>query len=548
MIDNTYNRYKRYTEKKNRDVRWAEPEEIKNETMRIDLTADACPTSGLPIICDTKTAWVDGSDNHTLIFGSTGSKKTRLFVMPAIGTIIKSGESFIASDPKGELYEKTSPLAYANGYDVKVLNFREIGKGECWNPLNYPYHLIKNGDINKACSLISDFFNTIVERQANSKSMDPFWTDSARALGLGLALLLLDTATEKEANVFTLAKMCKFENERAINEFLKRMDTSSACFANLSGVMSSASNTIRSIMVTLFSNLSYFLMQKDLSAMLSQSTFNVKDFGDRKTAFYLIVPDEKTTTHFLVTAFMKQAYELLIDKAQENGAESKLKIRVNFVLDEFCNIPKIPDMPNMISAARSRNIRYFLIAQSLHQLQSRYGADDSHTIKGNCLNWVFLSSKEIELLEEICTLCGRNTSDNVPLISTTELQRLSKIRGEALILHDRCHPYLTTLPDFDDYKAFKGFPKIEVESRGIPELESFELTDLLMECLNGYRPFPFCADKDDGFRKISDDDKKLIEAVTFAALNGTIATDSTLRRSLSKYGYEIKDSDSDFDF
>jgi type IV secretion system protein VirD4 len=75
MIDNTYNRFKRYTKKKDRDVRWAEPEEIKNETTRIDLTADTCPTSGLPIICDTKTAWVDGSDNHTLIFGSTGSKR-----------------------------------------------------------------------------------------------------------------------------------------------------------------------------------------------------------------------------------------------------------------------------------------------------------------------------------------------------------------------------------------------------------------------------------------------------------------------------------------
>lgn len=547
MIDNTYNRFKRYTKKKDQDVRWAEPEEIKNETTRIDLTADTCPTSGLPIICDTKTTWVDGSDNHTLIFGSTGSKKTRLFVMPTIGTIIKSGESFIASDPKGELYEKTAPLAYANGYDVKVLNFREIGKGECWNPLNYPYHLIKNGDTNKACSLISDFINTIVERQANSTA-DPFWIDSARALGLGLALLLLEAAAEEEANVFTLAKMCKIENENTLNEFLKRMDTSSACFANLSGVLSSADRTLRSIMVVLFSNLSFFLMQKDLSAMLSKNTFNVKDFGDRKTAFYLIVPDEKTTTHFLVSAFIKQAYELLIEKAQESGDDGKLNIRVNFVLDEFCNIPKIPDMPNMISAARSRNIRYFLIAQSLHQLQSRYGADDSHTIKGNCLNWVFLSSKEIELLEEICALCGKNTSDRVPLISTTELQRLSKTRGEALILHDRCHPFLTTLPDFDDYKVFKGFPKREVESRGIPELKSFELTDLLADCLSGNRPFPFYTndDKSAGFRKISDRDKKLIDALTLAALNGTIETDTSLEERLYMYGYTRNISDFDF--
>ena len=89
----------------------------------------------------------------------------------------------------------------------------------------------------------------------------------------------------------------------------------------------------------------------------------------------------------------------MISVAQEK-ANGQLPVRVNFILDEFCNLPAIPDMPAMISAARSRNMRFFLVAQSKHQLLRKYG-EDADTIKGNCDNWVFLTSKELDLLEEI---------------------------------------------------------------------------------------------------------------------------------------------------
>lgn len=184
--------------------------------------------------------------------------------------------------------------------------------------------------------------------------------------------------------------------------------------------------------------------------------------------FCTFVPDEKTTYNFLITTFIKQAYQTLISESQKEK-NGKLPIRVNFVLDEFCNIPKIDDMPVMISAARSRNIRFYLFAQSLHQLRERYG-DSSDTIKGNCENWVFLASKELALLEEISELCGRN--NNVPLINTTELQHLRKDIRETLIMQGRNFPIVTELTDIDDYKVFEKLPQAEREIK-IPEKLSF---------------------------------------------------------------------------
>ena len=111
----------------NQETRWATIDEIRNSGTHINLSDDEYVTAGLPLISDGKEAYVDHKDTHSLIFGATGSKKTRLFCMPMINMFAKAGESFIVTDPKGELYAKTSGLVKSKGYKTVVLNFRNIG-------------------------------------------------------------------------------------------------------------------------------------------------------------------------------------------------------------------------------------------------------------------------------------------------------------------------------------------------------------------------------------------------------------------------------------
>ena len=172
--------------------------------------------------------------------------------------------------------------------------------------------------------------------------------------------------------------------------------------------------------------------------------------------------------------FIKQVYEVLIAEAQKSK-DFKLPVRVNFVLDEFCNMPKVADMPSMISAARSRNMRYYLVAQSMHQLRGKYG-EDADTIKGNCDNWVFLTSKELDLLKEVSDLCGSiTTSERIQrkLISVSELQRLNKEKGEALIMHSRQYPIITEMADIDMYEDFKGYDPAPQKPFDLPSYKVF---------------------------------------------------------------------------
>lgn len=487
-------KYNRYVNS-NQETRWATVEEMQSAGSYINLSDADYPAAGLPLLSDGKEAYVDNKDTHSLIFGATGSKKTRLFCMPMINMFAKAGESFIVSDPKGELYAKTSGLVESKGYDTVVLNFRDVGNGDMWNPLALPYEFYHSGDKELSISMLNDFISTIAAPQHKS-SHDIFWVEMASSFALANLLLLMEAADKDEANVASLANLCSEDNEETLQLLAGEMKEDSIAGMNYRGVFVAAENTKRSIYVSLYSMLRIFNTQEKLTRMLSGNTIDMRNIGRKKTAVYIIVPDEKTTYHFLVTTFIKQVYEVLIAEAQKER-DFRLPVRVNFVLDEFCNMPKIPDMPSMISAARSRNMRYFLVAQSLHQLRGKYG-EDADTIKGNCDNWVFLTSKELDLLNEISELCGNIiTADNRKrsLISVSELQRLDKEKGEALIMHARQYPIITEMADIDMYESFKGFESVPFNEIEMPDSLIFSVKDYASEVVNGLKPYPFSGGK-----------------------------------------------------
>lgn len=479
----------------NQETRWATVEEIQNAGSHVDLRQDDYPAAGLPLLSNGKDAYVDNKDTHTLIFGATGSKKTRLFCMPMINMFAKAGESFIVSDPKGELYAKTSGLVKSKGYKTVVLNFRNVGYGDMWNPLALPYELYHSEDQETGISMLNDFISTIAEPFYKG-AKDIFWVEMASSFALANLLLLMEAGKKDEVNVKSLARLCASDNEKSLATLAERMREDTIAGMNYRGVFVGADATKRSIYITLYGMLRLFNTQERLTKMLSGNTIDMRSIGREKTAVYIIVPDEKTTYHFLVTTFIKQAYEVLIAEAQKES-DFKLPVRVNFVLDEFCNMPRIPDMPSMISAARSRNMRYFLVAQSMHQLRGKYG-EDADTIKGNCDNWVFLTSKELALLNEISELCGNiTTSDKRQrrLISVSELQRLDKEKGEALIMHARQYPIITEIADIDMYECFKGYASVPLKEYDLPVVSVFSAKRLVLEVMAGKRTCPFADPK-----------------------------------------------------
>jgi len=423
---------------------------------------------------DSKLIYVDSEDSHTLIFGSTGSKKSRLIAMPTIRILCAAKESMIIADPKGELYDYTSALLKKKNYNILAINLREPKSSHSWNPLAIPYKFYCEGDIDKACTLINDIATNLIGISKAVK--DPFWDNSASSFFFGLTLLLFKYCKEYKhppeavhlGNVVALRNKI-FDakdlvdlnssgsnikpNEEITNFYRNDFIISSA----LAGTIVATGGTKASILTTFDQKMRMFSMQPCLLDMLAVNDIDTSEFIKRPTACFLIAPDEKTTYHPLLTLFIKQSYELLLDNIhnlQYKNKKPNEHIRVNYILDEFSSLPTIEDFPAMITAARSRDIRFNIFIQSKNQLRQRYG-DEAGTIQDNCTNWIFLNSRELELLREISDLCGtdyRNNGGNErPIVAVDELQRLDKKSGEILILSGRRKPYVAKLPDIEEY-------------------------------------------------------------------------------------------------
>lgn len=439
--------------------------------------------AGVPLAWNKKgnTILIDQTDSHTLVVGPTGSKKSRLVAMPLVRILAnsKAKESMIICDPKAEIYVRTAAYLKKQGYNIFTLNLRFPLYGNTWNPLYIPYMFFKRGEIDRAYEFVNDIAENLMHSKTNS---DPFWDNSASSFFFGLTILLFKYCKEQNEpdssihfrNLINLRNKL-IGNGSKDNWLWDYAKTDPIISASLVGTVETAKDTQGGILSTFDQKMRIFSIQPALMELLSQNNIDFDAIGNEPTAVFLIVPDEKTGFHGLVSLFIKQSYEYIIFSAQQKHADSynvgRLKQRLNYVLDEFSSLPTISDFPAMITASRSRNIRFTLFIQSKHQLNQRYG-EEAETILTNCNNWIFLTSREIEFLEELSKLCG-NRNDGKPVLPAAMLQRLSKEDGEVLLMIGRERPYIARLPDikYYDNDIYQHLPDVLRSRMFVSELE-----------------------------------------------------------------------------
>ncbi|MBE6155020.1 MAG: DUF87 domain-containing protein [Firmicutes bacterium] len=470
--------------------RWSSEKEIKTDSgvVKVDPKAEKLDAAGIPLINNGKEIWVDNGEYHNLVIGSTGSGKTQTVVKPMVNLLAKKGESMVITDPKGEIFKYSATALKERGYKIIVLNFREPNHGNAWNPLTLPYRYYKEGNTDKSTELLDDVALNILYDQSKKGGDSDFWEKSAADYFSGLALGLFYDAKEKEVNLNSINYMSSIGEERyATGTYIKE-------YFNLKGQESSpyifASNTINApnetkggILSTFRQKIRLFSSRESLSEMLAYSDFNMQDIGREKTAVFMIIHDEKKTYHSLMTIFIKQCYETLIDVAQENGG--KLPYRTNFILDEFANMPPLKDVDSMVSAARSRDIRFTFIIQNFAQLSDVYGKEVGEIIKGNCGNLIYLISTELAALEEISKMCGevkskeKDKTASTPLVTVSDLQKLKLF--EAIIIRLRKNPFKTKLQP--DFKMDWGMNRTETPypNREVQKIELFDVKKFVTE-------------------------------------------------------------------
>ena len=475
----------------------ATEDELKEKYTAVSLDGEsAYSAGGMPVLSDGHTAVINTADENTIIYGATGSKKTRVLISTLISILAmcRNGESMIIPDIKGELCCKGSMAAKIrgilkkNGYKIRVLNFRDLN-GDGFNILLTAYLTYRNGDRGNAMVMLHNLCD-MLSRFYKGCTADPIWQKTAREYLMSVAVLLFETCDDPEKiNLLTLASYADHKSCLNLEKIDSLLDRSNNIMTMLRNILAEPERTRMSTLATVNSFFSDLIINEKLLQMLSISTFRLEELYEAKTALFLIMPDEVDSYNSAVGLILSQISVFLVSEAYKFGG--KLPRRVNYICDEFCNY-YIPGMERNISAHRSRNIRWYLVCQSRKQLELSYPRE-YHTILANCSNIYFMGSSDPDLLRELSERAGyTNESEDGkprPLITPANLRSIRK-GWEKSEVYFSSGPLtcVTEMPDIDQYEFLKEF----TEEPQLPEYEYKELqvytsTEMLKDVYNAHQ-------------------------------------------------------------
>ena len=139
---------------------------------------------------------------NVLVVGGSGSGKSASYSIPNAYQCLGS---YVFTDPKGELYDRTAGYLKSKGYEIKVLNLVRPQYSDGYNPL---MHVASDLDVDVIA-------NTVIRgQQGDGSSADPFWDDSAEMLLKALIYYLIATRPEEEQNLASCAELVRAANTK----------------------------------------------------------------------------------------------------------------------------------------------------------------------------------------------------------------------------------------------------------------------------------------------------------------------------------------------
>ena len=516
-------------------ARWATPGEIKKTFRSVPFQTalwrkgERLPSAqGLVLGCTGKkgqlTALVDSDDIHCLMIGASGVGKTAFFLYPNLEYACASGMSFFASDTKGDLARNYGAIARdCYGYQVAVVDLRNPTKSDGYNLLTLinhymdacrrdPADLAARAKAEKYAKILS---KTIINPEGENFGQNQYFYDAAEGVLTAVTLLLaeylppreIDGALRERRHIVSVFKLVQELLAPSIlpgkNEFqllMERLPEEHKARWFSGSALTAADQAMASVMSTVLSRLNTFLDSELEQVLCFDSTIDAESFAAKKSAIFLILPEEDQTKNFMAGLMIQTLSRELFSVADEH--DGKLPSRVVFFCDELGTMPAFDILP-LFSAGRSRRLTLVPIIQSLAQLEKNYGKEGAEILTDNCQDTIFggfaPNSQTAEVLSKALgsrtVLSGsisRGKNDpsqslqmiERPLMTPDELKSISK--GHFIVMKTGTHPMQARLRLFLEWGITFGEPYQipQQAARKVYYASKTELTDAI------YRAFP----------------------------------------------------------
>ena len=446
-------------------------------------------------------ALVDCDDIHCLMIGASGVGKTAYFLYPNLEYACASGMSFFASDTKGDLARNYGAIARdCYGYQVAVVDLRNPTRSDGYNLLtliNHYMDVCRREPANLAARAKSEKYAKILSKiiinpDGENFAQNQYFYDAAEGVLTAVILLLAEYLPPKRIHgklqerrhIVSVFKLVQELLAPSIlpgkNEFQLLMDRlpeehKAKWFSG--SALTAAEQSMASVMSTVLSRLNTFLDSELEQVLCFDSAMDAESFAAKKSAIFLILPEEDTTKNFMAGLMIQTLSRELFSVADEH--DGKLPSRVVFFCDELGTMPAFDILP-LFSAGRSRRLTLVPIIQSLAQLEKNYGKEGAEILTDNCQDTIFggfaPNSQTAEVLSKALgsrTVLSGSVSrgKNDPsqslqmmeraLLTPDELKSIPK--GSFIVMKTGTHPMRTRLQLFLNWGITFGEPYVVPE-------------------------------------------------------------------------------------
>lgn len=363
------------------------------------------------------------SNMNMLVIGGSGSYKTTSVLTP---NLLLAGMTNVILDIKGDLLRKHGNYLKEHGVKVKSFNLINPEESDRYNPMQY---LQKETDVIR---LITNMQASV--KPPDAQKGDPFWDDGV-ALYLQ-AMFFHEWLTAKEENrkptLNNILKLVNMESKHVGDgeeddktELQLEMDR----LAELHGddyppvrdyrkLKEGATETVRSIIIMVNAMLR-LCETSALKRLFEDDDIDIPSLGlgvdgnpNKKTALFLVMPDNDQSFNFLISMFYTQLFDVLI-RIADHKCHGSLPIHVRLWADEFYAGPKPTNTEVLMGTIRSRNLSIVPILQSIAQIKAVFPQEKWEVFLDNCAVMIYLGSGPavFSTHEYISKLLGEMTID-----------------------------------------------------------------------------------------------------------------------------------------
>lgn len=377
--------------------KWSKEEEIYDVLSQTDVGFILGELNNRKLVHPRKTKL----NQIITTIGGSGSGKTAGYVITNVLNCIDTvGESVIVTDPKGEIYNKTSNYAREKGYNVFYFNLLDMSKSMRLNLLE---HVRTAEDAMSISEMI------ILNSGGKNSSSDPMWANAELSYFCALILYIQETMDRKYMTIKNVLELG--------TEFGKEPECLDALFSVLPRdseargyykIFSQAEGKTRSGILIGFGSRLKLWVSREISLLTSSSDFDLSILGKEKSILYLLTRDSEKTFDLIPGLIMTQAFKVLYDQANNNETE-RLEVPVRVLGEEMANVAKIEELERKVSTMRSRDISIVPIFQNITQFKNRYNEGLWSEILGSSDTLVYLGSNDMDSNEFFSKMLGKGT-------------------------------------------------------------------------------------------------------------------------------------------